>query len=106
MSKHNLHSPPPWVVPVVSNRGHITVLDDRGEHVVDLKGIRTEDNLPFLLRAVNSHAQLVSAIERFVAAAEDSCDASTDHDDVRAMLEYAEAFDQLRAAIAAAKGAA
>ncbi len=59
--------------------------------------------LAFIVRAVNAHDRLVGAIERFIAAADDSCDASHGHDDVAAMLEYNAAFTELGAALAAAK---
>jgi hypothetical protein len=48
-------------------------------------------------------AGLVEALERFLAAADDSCDASPDHDDIAAMLEYGDADKALRAALDAAK---
>ena len=57
----------------------------------------------FALR-INAHDRLVAAIERFIAAADDSCDASHGHNDVAAILEYNTAFTELSAALAAAKG--
>lgn len=61
-------------------------------------------NAAFIVRAVNAHDRLVEAIERFIAAANDSCDASHGHNDVAAILEYNTAFTELSAALAAAKG--
>ena len=61
-------------------------------------------NAAFIIRAVNAHDRLVAAIERFIAAANDSCDASHGHNDVAAILEYNTAFTELSAALAAAKG--
>lgn len=60
-------------------------------------------NAAFIIRAVNAHDRLVAAIERFIAAANDSCDASHGHNDVAAILEYNTAFTELSAALAAAK---
>ena len=86
------------------------VVDDGdGGAIIDAKGgliAATEfmGESEQIVRAVNAHDRLVAAIERFIAAADDSCDARHGHDDMAAMLEYNAAFTELRAALAAAKG--
>jgi len=85
-------SPLPWVCErtlVVNGLGYEVSLYEHRHEIV---------------RAVNAHDRLVAAIERFIAAADDSCDARPGHGDVAAILEYNTAFTELSAALAAAKG--
>ena len=56
------------------------------------------------VRAANSHDQLVSALRNLIAASDAySTVHAPDGDDAARMVQYAEAFDNARAALAAAE---
>lgn len=58
----------------------------------------------FIVRAVNTHEQLVSALRNLIAASDAySTVHAPDGDDAARMVEYAAAFDNARAALAAAE---
>lgn len=61
-------------------------------------------NAAFIVRACNSHEQLVAALRNLIAASDAySTVHAPDSDDAARMVRYAEAFNNARAALAAAE---
>ena len=87
------HTPTPW-----SDNGN-EIIDARGAVV---GGAVTDKDAAFMIRACNSHDQLVSALRNLIAASDAySTVHAPDGDDVARMVRYAEAFNNARAVLAA-----
>lgn len=68
---HPQHTPTPWhVSPLDSSRYMVCHDDGFVIATVSPEGNRTLANAAFIVRACNSHAQLVAALERLAAAGE------------------------------------
>lgn len=107
MSSTAAHTQTPWV-----NRNGAIESDDGWIHIASVIAYFRENeavqaaNADFIVRACNSHEQLVTALRNLIAATDAySTMHAPDGDDAARMVEYAEALNNARAALAAAGAA-
>lgn len=105
------HSPTPWFAKrngfstvYIESRLRPGVLQEVAACGPTEAGIESQDaNAAFIVRAANSHDQIVAALQRLVAANDAYAGVFAKQDDeVALMVEYGEAMEAARAALAAA----